>query len=47
MAPTHNKPMHRMSAPPCQSKPLGFIERPLSTVTLLPALIGDLFRWAV
>src|ERR1017187_4667956 len=36
--------MHRMSAPPCQFKPVGFIERSLRIVALLPALIGDLFR---
>jgi len=29
--PSNNKPMHRMSAPPCQSKLVGFILRRLST----------------
>jgi hypothetical protein len=39
-----NQPMHRMSAPPCQSKPYRLLECPLSIVALLPALIGDLNR---
>jgi hypothetical protein len=40
------KPMHRMSAPPCQSKLGGFIGCAQSIVALLPALIGDLGRSA-
>jgi hypothetical protein len=36
--------MHRMSAPPLQSKLDGFIGCVLSIVALLPALIGDLIR---
>jgi hypothetical protein len=38
--------MHRMSAPPCQSK-LGSLDRRLVSIGRLPAaLIGDLNRWA-
>ena len=41
-----NQSMHRMSAPPCQSRDRGFIGRAPSSVALPPALIGDLRRWA-
>ena len=41
-----NQPRHRMSAPPCQFEPAGFIEMSLSIVALLPALIGDFGRSA-
>jgi len=36
-----------MSAPPCQSKQDRKSEPLLGIVTLLPALIGDLHRWAM
>jgi len=39
-----NQRMYRMSAAPCQSKPVGLAIRRLSTVALPPALIGDLLR---
>jgi hypothetical protein len=39
-----NYAIHRMSAPSCQSKLGGFIERAASILASLPALIGDLFR---
>jgi hypothetical protein len=41
-----NQPMHRMSASLCQSRVSGKTGRLLRIVALLPALFGDLERWA-
>ena len=44
MTRTPNQTMHRMSAPLSQFEHLRLIERVVSSVTLPPALIGDLLR---
>ncbi len=41
-----NHPMHRMSAPPCQSEVCSGLGPVVRIAALLPALIGDLNRSA-